>query len=350
MARGISDAALAAIDSGLVSDTLGVSKGFTGIRPITLRTVEENPVQNRFRLAVDYSRLESRFGYVSGALHTLFSRMDNRNLGGALRQTLLEVFTDAIYRAGDGFFKEYATHLLGMVENIPITYEAFGEEGWRIQVNFDSLGTYYDLIPAFHRGALIAPSEGGGDMARVQLPYKGQRLRLPYSRRYAFWQAVYTGTPFQPAARNGRNPPAIPTAGLLDETIADRIRVWDEQGKAPEWLFLQFGQMRSEPVIQPQYIIEAFEEQAAATIYSIYEDELDAIVQDAQTISYYEDTRTTNPITGLFVTGAAAVNVASATAAYERYYNLGQQVEYTRIGKYGAVGLRGAKGRFVSFI
>ena len=138
-----------------------------------------------------------------------------------------------------GFPQQYQDHLLGVVDGI-IPHVRFN--GSEILVSIDleeELGGYDDLTRAYHRHAKLA---GGEELIE---PYEGQALKQEDAGiRHIYWQALQSGA--DKVSVPGRSG-SVPIKGNWEETIREYVEIWGD--KAPEWLFIQFGQEEWDPTI-----------------------------------------------------------------------------------------------------
>lgn len=189
------------------------------------------------------------------------------------RDILVEEFQNAIDQQSD-FFGEYADQILQAVVQLPIGV-IVTENSFEIIVNFDNLGTYQDLTEAYHYGAMLAD---GGQVLDFPSPGEGA-LKNDREKRLEFWTSVYTGQPYFHMIEDnegnligaGRD---ISTAGMLEDTIAARVDYWSSIGKAPEWLFLQFGQPLGVPTVEASNVIQRWENRTYSLLYALFEEYL----------------------------------------------------------------------------
>jgi hypothetical protein len=118
------------------------------------------------------------------------------------------------------FPNDYAVHL---TETAPILVSVrtlkSNSQRFYISLDMDSLGGVPELIAATHYHAQL---EGGG---HVELPYsEGMKLAHDAATRLEFFQAEVEGK------------------GLEQVTHAARVEYWGKINKAPEWIFLQYGE------------------------------------------------------------------------------------------------------------
>lgn len=147
------------------------------------------------------------------------------------KQILQGVFAEAVQKANSagGFPIEFQNHVMQSLENIEIE-ESTGFGSALVSFDFDSLGDWDDLVRAFHQGAKTVE----GDV--IWGEYQGETLKNPVDIRYGIWYSL--------------------DEGKWEATKDKRIEIWGN--KAPEWLYVQFGQEDWEPIIPPQAVIEEF--------------------------------------------------------------------------------------------
>lgn len=139
----------------------------------------------------------------------------------------------AAAKAGpDAFPPQYIQPMIDAAQGILIAQP--GE----VVLDFEQLGTVDDLVEGFHYGAKI---EGGG---QVDLPYGGEVLKNDVNERYQAWLRILHGETWH----------GLDYSSSWSETIQARLDAWE--GKAPQWLLLQYGQTEWEPTIQPNAIVE----------------------------------------------------------------------------------------------
>ncbi len=206
------------------------------------------------------TELTTALSSASNELGSIISRATDYFKSNAIQMINEEIISAAAYAGEDAFPRQY---LYGILEHIPgilIT------EGNSLVLDFDELGTYAVLTTAFHYGARL--SSGG----TVELPWHGgggdSGLKNEVDKRYDFWSAVHGGYRY-------RN---ITTTGLWPETIAARVDQWNSLGKAPQWLFLQYGQEEWEPTIDPSPIVENITDNLYSLWRTILQGELDALI------------------------------------------------------------------------
>lgn len=165
------------------------------------------------------------------------------------REELINVFLEASgYQSDDAFPTEFEDHLIDVVSNAQFQV-AIGGTSFEISFDFGQLGNRSDLERAFHQGAFLA------DGSKLDGPYTGQPLRNPDAReRHIYWEAMHKGFTSAP---NPKKPGTVPIRpGAWEETKQKYIEIWGD--KAPQWLYLQFGQTAWEPKIRSFPIIETY--------------------------------------------------------------------------------------------
>lgn len=169
------------------------------------------------------------------------------SLSNAIEHEMYDVVKQAIYdefdiatlqaNSDDGFPEQFRNHLMDKVRNIRPTVFM---DNTQLFVSFDleeELGGYEDLKKAYHQGALLA------DGTRLWGPYVGQRLHNEDAEeRHLFWEALRYGQPAK-TKKGG----LVKTEGKWEETVNQYIEIWGD--KAPQWLFIQFGQEEWEPTV-----------------------------------------------------------------------------------------------------
>lgn len=168
------------------------------------------------------------------------SSMIETQMYSIVKDIIITEFQSAmeIANSDDGFPERFQQHLMETVREInPAVFMDAGQ----LYVSFDleeHLGGLEDLQRAFHQGAQLA--EGG----RLWGPYTGQALKNDDpEERHQFWEAV----------RYGRSSVDIKGKSVhirdssWEETMEQYLNIWGS--KAPQWLFIQFGQEEWEPYV-----------------------------------------------------------------------------------------------------
>lgn len=221
----------------------------------------------------------------------------------AVRGTLINVFQQAMGTQNPyAFPEEYKEHVLRVVAEAPI-HSGISGNSFFVDFDFDVLGNEQDLRRAFHQGAALV---GGGF---VDGPYdESMELKNSTEERHLFWESVRRGDSAGPASgkqirrksgRYGKKGKGVPIApGAWEETKAKYIEIWGD--KAPEWLYLQFGQTLWEPYIKPAAVIEDFSSQFYAIAEDIWYNRLAAEVAIANStnLSHHPGYYTTYPTIG----------------------------------------------------
>ena len=165
------------------------------------------------------------------------------------REELINSFVEAIDRQSeDAFPDEFRAHVLNVVEQAQFESNISGTS-FEVFFDFNQLGDRNDLERAFHQGAFLA------DGTQLDGPYTGQELKNPTGERHIYWEALHRG---DTSAPNPKRPCRVPIKpGAWEETKRKYIEIWGN--KAPQWLYLQFGQTHWEPKILSYTIIETFQ-------------------------------------------------------------------------------------------
>lgn len=323
---------LRALDAALSQKPLKSSHG--GIPTAAKNFFKEatNLPGEEYPFKVNREVLAQRLGYIEGGLEALFARTAVLDYESIVREGLALAFNEAIDNVSEEFFADmgYRAQILLAVKNLTIGVIA-SETSWQVTIDFEELGSYDDFTKGFHRGALLHDSErkkSEGRYGRVKLPYEGQRLRSDESKRTKFWEALLTGTDFKTS-----NNKTVPTEGLLEDTIKDRVDTWYTLKKAPEWILLEYGTMKSIPSIPPQDVSGRFYEITAQAISNAIVTVAREIIAEAEAMGVVSPT----------FAGTAAGNEAAARAAYERYRAQGKAVSLVKLHEnvYGIIGKGG---------
>lgn len=173
-------------------------------------------------------------------------------MGGLIERQMYSIVKDiihdefetacAIADSDGGFPPRYQQHLMETVDQIIPTVFMDGDDLF-INLNLEEfLGDRDDLEKAYHQGAQL---EGGGTHWG---PYEGQALKNDTAERHIFFEALHRGeTSIQVGDKKVHVQPYA-----WEETIERYLAIWGD--KAPQWLFIQFGQEEWAPYI-PQYNI-----------------------------------------------------------------------------------------------
>lgn len=218
-----------------------------------------------------------------------------------VKQIIVDEFESAVNLANsdDGFPERYQQHLMETVKQIIPTVIMNGGELF-VGVDLEEwLGGEEDLKKAFHQGAQLA--EGG----RLWGDYTGQALKNDDAEeRHTFWEALRYGR--DSVVIKGKN--VHLRDSTWEETMEQYLKIWGE--KAPQWLFIQFGQEEWEPTVPEIDIFNNIKRSVrgfAATFLA------EILSQEAAIINTYKTT-------GLDVgfTGQKAPRVISGTAGKYR--------------------------------
>lgn len=195
---------------------------------------------------------------VTTGLRDLEAALDYRGLRGIIRSAaedvLLANMSIALRDANvdGGFPPEFQQHVMDVLSENIYDVIRISASRWDIVVtlNLDPLGTSEDLIEGYHQGARL--SSGG----QLWEPYTGQSLKTPDpNRRYAAWIAVRYGLGAIETDSGHLVHFEFPE-GAWEDTIQQRISIWGD--KAPEYLYVLYGQEEWEPHVPPQPVIENF--------------------------------------------------------------------------------------------
>lgn len=187
---------------------------------------------------------------IGGRLYQIESEMK-----AIAKIALIETFEEAMLEANsnDGFPVEWQIHTMQVVIDFQDLYVIPSTDSIFVSVDFDAFGTEEELKRAFHQGARL---EGGGN---VWGPYNGEALAAqdPDSA-HIFWEAIRFNqkTAFNPST--GKRMPTSKVKYPWEEVVNKYVEIWGD--KAPEWLFMQYGQEEWEPIIPQIDIIGRFED------------------------------------------------------------------------------------------
>jgi hypothetical protein len=167
---------------------------------------------------------------------------------GEIRDIIIGVYYQALGRASGGFPAVYEEHLTEGIARISPEVVADGPFLYIRYFDLEALGTKDDLDEGTHYHALEA-IENKSDFSvsnprMVELPYRGQELFNPQSKRYDFWQKLVSGMDVEIQLGGGKSPKhtkVISTGGLYDQTLEARVDFWRTKGVYPEWLILEYG-------------------------------------------------------------------------------------------------------------
>lgn len=225
--------------------------------------------------SADYlGTMGSRVGTIEGELKNI------------ARIALIDTFEQAVVEADsyDGFPREFQDHMMSVVRRFTDYYVIYDGYSVFVSVDFDELGTQSELRRAFHQGARLA------DKSILWGPYEGQTLASGNSQQsHDFWEAVRYGNS---EWYNEKTKKTVPMSKLVkypwDEVVNKYVEIWGD--KAPEWLFIQYGQEEWEPIIPQFDIIAEFE----ANFFGLCEELLVAFVRsEIQQAEAYESLNAT---------------------------------------------------------
>ena len=229
-------------------------------------------------------------GRFEGELYRYADLIESANYATAprvragLQEVILATYETALAEAGPGFPAIYAEHLYeGISSNLQPFVAVTGSQLIAQVFDITALGTYNDLEEGFHRHALEDPLQPDGTKFSltvnvVDLPYVGQGLYNADDpeARYEFWQAVVDGTDYTVKTKeNGGYAFSVPTAGLYEETLRDRISVWGN--RYPEWLILEYGS-DTYPQVPPTHISYFIQQNCLEFMETVWESEFNAIL------------------------------------------------------------------------
>lgn len=164
------------------------------------------------------------------------------------QEELFNTFVEAIdQQSEEAFPDEFRAHMMDVVSNAEFL-TSVGGTSFELFFDFNQLGDRKDLERAFHQGAILA------DGTRLDGPYTGQALRNDAPERHIYWEAIRKGLNSVPNPKGPGNVHFKPDA--WEQTKNKYIEIWGD--KAPQWLYLQFGQQAWEPKIKSFPIIETF--------------------------------------------------------------------------------------------
>lgn len=181
------------------------------------------------------------------------SALIEREMFKLIKEGINTIMEDAVRYANSegGFPEEFQEHLLRVSSNIIPTVIMDGRDLF-VSIDLEEwLGGRNELVRAFHQGAQL---EGGGV---VDGPYNGEPLAQPdAAERHIFWEALAKGQSsayvFDTKTGDRHKVTIRDGASKWETTKQKYIEIWGN--KAPEWLFIQFGQEEWEPYV-PQYDI-----------------------------------------------------------------------------------------------
>jgi len=216
-----------------------------------------------------------------------FSRELERQYMPALRfakqiaaRELKLLMVEAVYvmgeRAGEGFPESYTNHLASEVAKLPITVsEGIGLVS--LNMNFDRLGDYEDLMLGAHMNALLKDGMDYDDFKSFRITTKpAPKNTLPNSadegdlfntkeERTEWWnRAIVRGDTYAWVGKDwswtkainqtAENAWVVPDVPTFEQVASARInQAWKPNGVAPEWLILENGSPPgTEPTVYPQ--------------------------------------------------------------------------------------------------
>jgi hypothetical protein len=237
-----------------------------------------------------------------------------------VKEIIRDTFAIAVREAdaAGGFPVEFQNHVMEaasrIVPRVSIT-------GGKLLVDVDledSMGSYRELTRAYHQGALLA---SGG---RLDGPYEGQELATDNAEdRHLFWEALQGGqstfTGFNRKLGKDVTRTIKDAHEKWDKTKQKYIEIWGS--KAPEWLFIQFGQEEWDPTVPQINIVGQIQDRVTYTLSETLWSYVSSYVERANRI------RTTGPAGGYSDTGRYAVKLASPSAVINgKTYRKGQFV------------------------
>lgn len=201
------------------------------------------------------------------------------------KEIIMRVFEEAVVFADsdDGFPPEFQQHVLKVASTIRPTVIVDRNE---LFVSFDleeSMGGETELKRAYHQGAILADGK-----TRLDGPYTGQALLTDDEyRRHEFWLAIRYGQSKVQTNKDGKiiNHTINNPSEKWEKTKDKYIEIWGN--KAPEWLFIQFGQEEHEPTIPSFNIVEAIQEDISASLTRLLEIEFESSVRLANQLESF---------------------------------------------------------------
>lgn len=191
------------------------------------------------------------------------------------RNVLFNVFYAAmpVANAQGGFPAPFQDHVLTVLRDLPILATVSGPS-IQIIIDFDLLGDSDDLERAFHQGAKLA--DGGGRDGYLWGPYEGQDLTSENPlARYHIWNVVYEG---YSEFKFGRKSQVyrLPDWASWEATMQQRISIWGN--KAPEWLYIEYGQQDYYPKVPVGSVFEDFNTEFLFSSRELFAAELDRLM------------------------------------------------------------------------
>lgn len=205
--------------------------------------------------SVDVSEILAATKHLDGAAEALLPRL-TFEIRGLAKYLLETTFLQAMIRAnGQGGFPEpFQVHVLEVLQRLPIPVDIVGSK-IEATIDFDLLGTPADLRTGFHQGAKLASGE------YLWAPYTDQALiSKSAANRYVAWNAVRNDLGgFKFGSDRGKKKARLyklPDWASWENTMHQRIEIWGD--KAPEWLYIQYGQKEWYPNIPVGTVFEDF--------------------------------------------------------------------------------------------
>lgn len=135
-----------------------------------------------------------------------------------------------------GFPEPYIRHIVEVSRYTPPSVIVSGDT-LTVFFDFYELGTASDLPKAYHRHAKLK------DGTTLDGPYSGQPLKYPKRMRLNVWET---------------------NTGLWEESWEEKVDIWGD--RAPEWIFLAFGQPY-DPSTPPTELIDEIEARLSKAAY-----------------------------------------------------------------------------------
>lgn len=232
-----------------------------------------NKIQSTAGFEVDISQINTaldQMDQIPSQLPEIATRI--KNAGHSILQEEFEYAMEA--QSLSAFPEEFRNHIREVVSSayfdVQVTSTSIA-----ITFDFNQLGTVQELKQAFHQGARTAD----GDV--VDGPYNGEELNEEdASKRHLFWEAMARGEAKAPHPNDPTKSIRI-EADAWQKTKEKYISIWGD--KAPQWLYLQFGQRKWQPSITPGSIIEGFTAKFNEIGNEIFNNELARKVETSQT-------------------------------------------------------------------
>lgn len=227
---------------------------------------------------VDISEVTESLQLMNNLPHYVLTEVANQ-VEQEGRLVLLSAFEEAMqHQSYDSFPEEFRDHVREVVSNVKFDKIIEGS-AFSVSFDFNQLGTRQDLERAFHQGALLADGK-----TRLDGPYTGQALKNdandPHKtrNRHIYWLAVHRGDTRAP---NPERPGTVPVeSGAWERTKRKYVEIWGD--KAPQWLYLQFGQNKWDPTILGFPIIETFNQTFITNSGDLFNSLISDQIQEAQ--------------------------------------------------------------------